>query len=143
MKKKNLPANSPCEVLQTILAPYAAMKHLDCQDLARVIITVLAEIDIPYEVFVGRVSYQKWQSPKHIWIDIHGEMRIDFRLKHCTRLQADMISSKTMPYGVFNPYDFPEYVYRGDAIYMTVPPKPILEEILDPMRREPVDCSFY
>lgn len=142
MKRKNLPAISRCEVLQTILAPYAAMKHLDCQDLARVIITVLAEIDIPYEVFVGRVFYQKWQSPKHNWIDIHGEIRIDFRLKHCTRLHADIIS-KTMPYGVFNPYDFPEYVYQGDAIYMTVLPKPILEEILDPVRRKSIDCGFY
>jgi hypothetical protein len=88
---------------------------LECDGLVRVLHTVLNRNGVPHITKVGKVNHISDPRRKisyHYWIELEDGRFIDFR----ARMWLGEDSS--VPHGVFNPKDYPDYVYEGQVTYI-------------------------
>ncbi|MEO6302526.1 MAG: hypothetical protein ABIP51_05080 [Bacteroidia bacterium] len=97
-------------------------KHLECDGTVKVLTYIMNENGIKHSVFMGTVEKISNDDiiPLHFWIELPDGMTVDFKCR--------MWLGKDSPNGVFNKKDFPDYVYKGEAVNMPV--KKIIYQVL-------------
>ena len=101
-----------CDI-EKLLAPYVDLS-LECDGLARVIVYLLDQNKIPYQLYVGTVSVNNVEFPIHYWVVLDNGHYLDYRLRMWFR------NEKNVPHGIFNIEDVPHVQYNGTPIEMSV-----------------------
>jgi len=84
---------------------------LECDGLTRVIHTVLDREGIEHTCFIGQItdtSQQKSFAP-HFWIELPDHTIIDYRARMWLGDRPEI------PHGIFNPSDYQNMIYEGNA----------------------------
>jgi|GEM_PF-3455443 len=95
--------------IEALLAPYAALPHLECDGLTRAASHLLTKAGLPHTAWRGQVTHRptKRSMAPHYWLDLADGRRIDFRARRWIGERADV------PHGVFLPAEYPAVEYVG------------------------------
>lgn len=112
------------DAIDSLCAPLAALTHLECDGLSRVLFTMLTDAGAPVEAFAGRISAGT-SRVIHFWLRV-GEWTIDYR----ARMWLGAVPE--IPHGVFRAGDFPAVQYDGIAMPMEPLPGYLFAALMKP-----------
>jgi len=113
--------------VQTLLDPLDR-SPTECDGMTRLCHTVLVQHQIPHAVYFGACRYQSQGIHPHYWIDLCGPLqgwRVDYRLRLWLRGE-----NQALPYGVFQPEQFPQVQYLGNPVELEVLPDGLFQLLL-------------
>lgn len=116
----------------SLLAPYAALQHLECDGLTRVSSQVLRKGGVPHTTWCGQIVYLPtgYGFAEHRWIELPAGRRIDFRARRWLGEREDV------PHGVFVPADFPAVQYSGEPWDVDPLPEFVFQALLVPIPQD-------
>lgn len=96
-----------------------------CDGFTRLAHTALSNAGIEHTCMMGRVVSldSKARSPIHFWIELEDGRLIDYRARMW------LGDCQNVPHGVFQPFHFKSWVYRGEVIDLPVL-HPVMANIL-------------
>jgi hypothetical protein len=102
--------------IQELLDPYDS-SQTECDGMTRICHTVGVRHGIDHQPRVGLLQHKAREIEPHFWIDLPNGDRIDYRARMW------LGQEEGVPHGVFNPQNFPDVIYQGEAIVLeSLPP---------------------
>ena len=113
--------------LHFLLAPFDALKHLECDGLTHVFHRILSDENIEHIISVGEVTHKPTNRkiPLHYWIDV-AQWRIDYRLRMWLGETPDV------PHGIFRTDRYLSVSYVGNPTQLSLLPQPIIQLLFAP-----------
>jgi hypothetical protein len=133
MRRRRMPGSTTpgIEAIEALVQPYSSMDWLECDGLGRVLHAVLKQHGIAHTLYMGTVINTSTGAGhgEHYWIVLptHGRM-IDYRATW-------WVSGNDVPYGIFDPTDYPHMDYQPLVIEEAVLSPTLIEELLTPSPR--------
>ncbi|KQW19864.1 MULTISPECIES: hypothetical protein [Pseudomonas] len=114
--------------LHQLLSVYEAAP-VECDGFVRLAHTALVNAGIQHRCLFGRVSSSDGAtvSPVHLWIELEDGSLVDYR----ARMWLGEVT--TVPHGIFNPADFPEWRYEGVQVDVPVASSALVAILTAPM----------
>lgn len=109
-------------MLEELLSEYDSCP-LECDDLTRVLHSVLYRQGIEHTCFVGSItdtSKHKGFSP-HFWIELPDSTVIDYRARMWLGNKPEV------PHGIFSLNDYHHIAYKGDAVDLEPLPQTLFD----------------
>lgn len=117
------------------LVGHLANAPVECDGMARLVVTVLEKHNIPYQAMLGEIVPTGLTcSIPHFWVQV-GDLIIDYRARMW------LGESDQVPDGVVNLADF-EHLYQGRPIHLEPLPAVMFEIMRAPFPKQLVDGTL-